>query len=272
MLKAAEPMMFGEFTITRQLRDRHQGGWRKMASPITISLSQVISGEPLKILIVEDEAKLAEVLRGALKEHGFAVERVEDGARGVEAILEGGYDAVILDVMLPGLDGFEVLRRVRAAGNLVPVLMLTARRGVDERVRGLDLGADDYLPKPFIFKEVLARLRAITRRPAVMPENLLRIADLELDPLRHEVRRAGRLIDLSAREFSLLEYFMRRKGLVLTRAMILDQVWGSDYFYDGGSNLVVVFVNSLRKKIDTEFPTKLIHTVRSVGYALREEA
>ena len=221
---------------------------------------------------MEDESKLAEVLRKAFKEQGFAVDRVEDGKGGVEAILGGGYDVVILDVMLPGFDGFEVLKRIREAGCMVPVLMLSARRGVDERVMGLNLGADDYLPKPFIFKEVLARIRAITRRPAVMPDNLLRIADLELDPPRHEVRRAGYLIELSAREFSLLEYFMRRKGLVLTRAMILDQVWASDYFYDGGSNLVVVFVNSLRKKIDSGHSTKLIHTVRGVGYVLREDA
>jgi DNA-binding response OmpR family regulator len=148
--------------------------------------------------------------------------------------------------------------------------MLTARNAVDDRVRGLDLGADDYLPKPFAFKELLARLRAITRRPPVEPQNILRIADLEVDPRTHEVRRAGRLIDLSAREFALLEYFIRRKGLVLTRAMILDQVWASDYDYDGGSNLVEVYVNFLRKKLDSGHAVKLIHTIRGAGYVLRE--
>jgi len=224
----------------------------------------------LKILIVEDETKLAEVLRRGLREHGFCVEQVSDGATGLETILSGSFDAVLLDVMLPRLDGFEVLNRMRIAGCAVPVLMLTARNGVDDRVRGLDLGADDYLPKPFAFKELLARLRAITRRPPAEPQNLLRIADLEVDPRTHEVRRGGRPIDLSAREFAMLEYLIRRKGLVLTRAMILDQVWASDYDYDGGSNLVEVYVNFLRKKVDSGQAVKLIHTVRGAGYVLKE--
>jgi len=226
----------------------------------------------LKILIVEDEIKLAEVLRRGLREHGFSVEQASDGPAGLEAILAGSFDAVVLDVMLPGLDGFEVLNRIRIAGSAIPVLMLTARNGVDDRVRGLDLGADDYLSKPFAFKELLARLRAITRRPPVEPQNLLRIVDLEVDLRTHEVRRAGSLIDLSAREFALLECFIRRKGLVLTRAMILDQVWASEYDYDGGSNLVEVYVNFLRKKVDSGHAIKLIHTVRGAGYVLREPA
>ena len=226
----------------------------------------------MKILIVDDETRLVDVLRQGLKEHGFTVEQAGNGSEGLEAILSGSYDAVVLDVMLPERDGFEVLKQIRKAGNIVPVLMLTARSGVDDRVRGLDLGADDYLPKPFEFKELLARLRAITRRPAVEPQDLLRVADLEMDPRRHEVRRAGKLMDLSAREFALLEYLMRRKGLVLTRAMILDHVWASDYDYDGGSNLVEVYVNFLRKKVDAGHPVKLIHTVRGSGYVLREQA
>lgn len=226
----------------------------------------------MKILIVEDEIKLAEVLRRGLREHGFSVEQASDGPAGLEAILAGSFDAVVLDVMLPGLDGFEVLNRIRIAGSAIPVLMLTARNGVDDRVRGLDLGADDYLSKPFAFKELLARLRAITRRPPVEPQNLLRIVDLEVDLRTHEVRRAGSLIDLSAREFALLECFIRRKGLVLTRAMILDQVWASEYDYDGGSNLVEVYVNFLRKKVDSGHAIKLIHTVRGAGYVLREPA
>lgn len=226
----------------------------------------------MKILIVEDETRLVDVLRQGLKEHGFTVEQAGNGSEGLEAILSGSYDAVVLDVMLPERDGFDVLQQIRKAGNIVPVLMLTARSGVDDRVRGLDLGADDYLPKPFEFKELLARLRAITRRPAVEPQDLLRVVDLEMDPRRHEVRRAGKLVDLSAREFALLEYLMRRKGLVLTRAMILDHVWASDYDYDGGSNLVEVYVNFLRKKVDAGHPVKLIHTVRGSGYVLREQA
>ena len=226
----------------------------------------------MKILIVEDETRLVDVLRQGLKEHGFTVEQAGNGSEGLEAILSGSFDAVVLDVMLPERDGFDVLQQIRKAGNIVPVLMLTARSGVDDRVRGLDLGADDYLPKPFEFKELLARLRAITRRPAVEPQDLLRVADLEMDPRRHEVRRAGKLMDLSAREFALLEYLMRRKGLVLTRAMILDHVWTSDYDYDGGSNLVEVYVNFLRNKVDAGHPVKLIHTVRGSGYVLREQA
>lgn len=221
---------------------------------------------------MEDETRLVDVLRQGLKEHGFTVEQAGNGSEGLEAILSGSYDAVVLDVMLPERDGFDVLKQIRKAGNIVPVLMLTARSGVDDRVRGLDLGADDYLPKPFEFKELLARLRAITRRPAVEPQDLLRVADLEMDPRRHEVRRAGKLVDLSAREFALLEYLLRRKGLVLTRAMILDHVWASDYDYDGGSNLVEVYVNFLRKKVDAGHPVKLIHTIRGSGYVLREQA
>ncbi|WP_243317106.1 response regulator transcription factor [Geothrix paludis] len=226
----------------------------------------------MKILIVEDESRLAEVLRRGLREEGIAVEWAENGLRGQEMALSGSYDAVVLDVMLPGRNGFELLRRIRAEGSKVPVLMLTARSGLDDRVRGLDLGADDYLPKPFAFKELMARLRAITRRPAVEPQSRLRIADLEIDLGTREVRRGGKAIDLSSREFALLEFLARRKGLVLTRAMILDHVWASDYDYDGGSNLVDVYVNYLRKKVDHGHPVKLIHTIRGAGYVLREPA
>jgi len=226
----------------------------------------------MKILIVEDETRLADMLHQGLREHGFVVELARDGSAGLQAALSGSYDAVVLDVMLPERDGFEVLRLIRKAGNIIPILMLTARGGVDDRVRGLNLGADDYLPKPFIFKELLARLHAITRRPAVEPQDLLRVADLEMDPRRREVRRAGNLVDLSPREFALLEYLLRRKGLVLTRAMIMDHVWASDYNYDGSSNLVDVFVNTLRKKIDAGHPVKLLHTVRGAGYVLRDQA
>jgi len=226
----------------------------------------------LKILIVEDETRLADVLHQGLKEHGYVVEQAGDGSEGLKAVLSGSYDAVILDVMLPGRDGFEVLQQVRKAGCIVPILMLTARSGVDDRVMGLNLGADDYLPKPFEFKELLARLRAITRRPAVEPQELLRVADLEMDPSRHEVRRAGNPMELSAREFALLEFMMRRAGLVLTRAMILNHVWASDHNYDGGSNLVDVYINFLRKKVDAGHPVRLIHTIRGSGYVLREQA
>jgi DNA-binding response OmpR family regulator len=224
----------------------------------------------VKVLIVEDEVKLSEVLRKGLKEHGFTVEQAENGLLGAEKILSETFDAVILDIMLPGCHGFDVLQKIRKAGCIVPVLVLSARSGLDDRVRGLDLGADDYLAKPFEFKELLARLRAITRRPAVEPLKVLSVGDLEMDLGRREVRRAGELIDLSTREFALLEYLLRRKGLVLTRAMILDHVWASDYDYDGGSNVVDVYITFLRKKIDAGRATKLIHTIRGTGYALRE--
>jgi len=181
------------------------------------------------------------------------------------------FDAIVLDVMLPGRNGFEVLRTLRASGSSTPVLMLTARSGLEDRVKGLDLGADDYLPKPFAFKELLARLRAITRRPQVEPQNTLKVADLELDLRTSEVRRAGQSIELSTREFALLEYMIRRKDTVLTRAMILDQVWDSDYDPVGTSNVVEVYINYLRKKIDQPFAQKLIHTVRGAGYILREK-
>jgi DNA-binding response OmpR family regulator len=233
-------------------------------------LGKINGGTLLKILIVEDESRLAEVLRRGLREEGFAVEHAANGLRGEEMIMSAHYDAVVLDVMLPGLNGFDVLRRIRAKGSKVPVLILTARSGLDDRVRGLDLGADDYLPKPFAFKELMARLRAISRRPAVEPQNRLLIADLEIQLGSREVRRGGKLIDLSSREFALLEFLVRRKGLVLTRSMILDHVWASDYDYDGGSNLVDVYINYLRKKVDHGNPIKLIHTVRGAGYVLRE--
>ena len=224
----------------------------------------------MKILIVEDETKLAEVLRQGLKENGYVVEWACDGSIGLDMALAGGFDAVILDVMLPEKDGFEVLREIRRTGSVLPVLMLTARSGVDDRVKGLDLGADDYLSKPFEFKELLARLRAITRRPQVEIRNTLKVADLELDLQSREVRRAGKLLELTAKEFSLLEYLMRRKGLVLTRAMIMDNVWASDADYDGGSNLVEVYINFLRKKVDHGQPVKLIQTVRGAGYVIQE--
>jgi len=225
----------------------------------------------VKLLIVEDDIKLSSVLLQGLKEQGMTVDGARDGVAGLELALSKSYDAIILDVMLPGRNGFEILRALRASGGTTPVLMLTARTGVEDRVRGLDLGADDYLPKPFAFQELLARLRAITRRPPVEPQNTLRVADLELDLRVGEVRRAGQPIELSTREFALLEYLMRRRDTVLTRAMILDQVWNSDYDPAGASNVVEVYINYLRRKIDQPFAHKLIHTVRGSGYILREK-
>lgn len=222
----------------------------------------------MRILVVEDDAKLLESIRKGLKESGFGADGAADGREGLRRILEDDYDAVVLDLMLPGLSGLEVLRELRRRRRATPVLVLSARSSVEDRVQGLDLGADDYLAKPFSFQELLARLRAITRRPAVEPATVLSAGDLTVDTVRHEARRAGQLLDLTAKEFSLLEYLTRRKGVVLTRAMILDHVWDLDY--DGGSNLVEVYVNYLRKKVDAGRDAKLIQTVRGAGYVLRE--
>ena len=220
------------------------------------------------ILVVEDDAKLAAVMRQGLREHGFVVDVAADGSIGLEMGLAKTYDAIVLDVLLPRLNGIDVLKALRARRIPAPVLMLSARGALEDRVRGLDLGADDYLPKPFDFSELLARLRAITRRPAAEPRTVLSLADLELDPAAREVRRGDRRIELTAREFALLEYLLRRKGVVVTRDMILQNVWDTDY--EGGSNLIEVYINYLRRKVDLDATTKLIHTVRGVGYVLRE--
>ncbi len=225
----------------------------------------------MKILIIEDEIKLSNILLQGLKEQGMAVDVARDGVAGLAAAAQAPYDAVILDVMLPKKSGFQVLQELRAAGDKTPVIMLTARSGVQDRVRGLDLGADDYLPKPFAFRELLARLRAITRRPQVELLTTLKLADLELNPQKREVRRAGQSIELTSREFALLEFLMRHQETVVTRAMILDQVWDAGYDFDGGSNVVEVYINYLRRKIDQPFPGKLIHTVRGTGYILGEK-
>ena len=222
----------------------------------------------MRVLVVEDDPKLLASIRQGLKELGLAVDGAPDGRLGLDLALGGDYDALILDVMLPGMSGLDLLRELRSRRSATPVLILSARSSVEDRVRGLDLGADDYLPKPFSFQELLARLRAITRRPAVEPATTLTAGDLELDSVHREVRRAGRPIELTSKEFALLEYLMKRKGVVLTRAMILDHVWDLDY--DGGSNLVEVYINYLRKKVDQGADVKLIQTVRGSGYVLKE--
>ena len=222
----------------------------------------------MRVLVIEDDVKLLESVRKGLKESGFGADGASDGREGLARALESEYDAVVLDLMLPGLSGLEVLKALRERHRTTPVLVLSARSSVEDRVRGLDLGADDYLAKPFSFQELLARLRAITRRPAVEPSTVLVAADLALDTVRREATRAGRRLELTAKEFSLLEYLTRRKGVVLTRTMILDHVWDLDY--DGGSNLVEVYVNYLRKKVDAGHDVKLIQTVRGSGYVLRE--
>jgi len=222
----------------------------------------------MRILVVEDDPKLAQLLQRGLKEKGYAVDLASNGDEGLDFALATQYDAIILDVMLPQKDGFQVLSQLRRKNIKTPILVLTALSGVDKKIQGLDLGADDYLPKPFDFKELEARLRALLRRPAVEPQSLLKLGDLEMDVTRHEVRRGRKIIELSAKEFSLLEYLLRKKGVVVTRAMIQNHVWNFDY--EGGTNLVEVYINYLRRKIDENFSPKLIHTIRGSGYVLKE--
>lgn len=223
----------------------------------------------LRVLVVEDERKMRDLLRQGLREAGLAVDAVAGGAEALAARGVKGYDVIVLDVMLGGgMDGFDTCRRLRDSGAREPVLMLTARSAVEDRVRGLDIGADDYLTKPFSLDELLARIRALTRRPATEPQVVLRIADLEVDPVRHEARRAGRLVELTAKEFMLLAFLVRHQGEVVTSRMILAHVW--DFDHARGSNVVAVYINYLRRKVDDGFEPRLIHTVRGVGYVLRE--
>ena len=221
----------------------------------------------MRLLVVEDEPKMAELLRRGLEREGYAVDVVHDGTDAVWAIAETEFDAVVLDAMIPRPDGFEVCRQIRAKGRWTPILMLTARDGVEDRVRGLDSGADDYLTKPFAFAELFARLRAITRRDVVERPTVLEVGDLLLDPATREVRRGDTRIELSPTEFALLEQFMRHPDQVLSRSHMLEHVW--DFAYDGTSNVVDVYVRYLREKIDRPFGRSTIETVRGVGYALR---
>ncbi len=226
----------------------------------------------MRLLIVEDEVKTGDYLRQGLQEAGFVVDLVRDGRDGLHEALVGEYDLAILDVMLPGLDGWAVLRAIRAAGKSWPVLFLTARDQVDDRVRGLELGADDYLVKPFAFAELLARVRTLLRRgssKASDQNGTLRVADLELDLLKRRAVRAGQRIDLTAKEFSLLELLLRRRGEVLPRSLIASQVW--DMNFDSDTNVVEVAVRRLRAKIDDDFTPRLIRTVRGMGYVLDDE-
>ena len=223
----------------------------------------------MRILVVEDEKKLADVLRQGLEEKGYAVDVAFDGHVALTLALRTDYDCAILDLMLPRQDGAEVCRQVRTHGRKTPILVLTARSATDEKVRLLDLGADDYLTKPFAFEELLARLRALMRRGPVESHTVLRVADLELDPATRRVRRAGREINLTTREFAVLEYLMRHAGYVVTRNMLADHVW--NFSYDGGSNIVEVYINYLRRKVDQGSEAKLIHTLRGAGYSLRED-
>lgn len=224
----------------------------------------------MRLLVVEDEAKVAAFVKTGLEENGFAVEVCGDGESGLERASREPFDGVVLDVMLPGRDGLSVLKTLRETANQVPVILLTARGGLDERVEGLNLGADDYLPKPFSMVELLARLGAVLRRRNGSGPSLLAYADLSVNLANREVMRGGVKIELTAREYALLECLLRTPGKVVTRVEISQRVWG--YQFDPGTNFVDVAIQRLRRKVDDPFPRKLVQSVRGVGYALLTDA
>jgi two-component system OmpR family response regulator len=223
----------------------------------------------MRVLVVEDEVKMAALLRRGLSEEGLAVDVAEEGERALAMAASADYDAVVLDVMLPGIDGFETCRRLRRDGVWAPVLMLTARGSLDDRVVGLDGGADDYMVKPFAFAELLARLRALVRRGTVERPPVIEVGALRLDPGTRQVWRGETEIDLSSKEFTLLETFMRHAGYVLSRSQLLEQAW--EYDFEHRSNVVEVYIRYLRRKIDVPFDVVSIETVRGAGYRLRKD-
>jgi two-component system, OmpR family, response regulator MprA len=224
---------------------------------------------PMKIMVVDDERAVRDSLRRALELEGYEVELAADGAEAIERLgANGDPDAVVLDVLMPGLDGLDVCRHIRRTGSTLPVLMLTARDAVDDRVAGLDAGADDYVVKPFALEELLARVRAMLRRTSPGPDEVLRFADLELSPSRREVTRGGQPMELTRTEFNLLELFLRNPRQVLTRSVIFERVWGYDFGF--ASNSLDVYIGYLRRKTEEGGRPRLIQTVRGVGYALRE--
>ncbi|MCB1125060.1 MAG: response regulator transcription factor [Verrucomicrobiae bacterium] len=224
----------------------------------------------MRILVVEDEIKTARFVAHALKSEGFAVDVLGDGDEALAVLRTNPFDAAVLDIMLAGRDGLSVVRQLRTGGNRTPVLLLSARGEVDERVAGLNAGADDYLPKPFVLEELIARVHALTRRGAEAPSPVLKVGDLSLDPTSRKAERGGRNIELTSREFRVLECLMRTPGRVCTRMLILEKAW--DYQFDPGSNIVDVYIRKLREKIDAGHPVKLLHSVRGTGYVMKEEA
>lgn len=225
----------------------------------------------MRILVVEDDKLARDFIADSLHQQGHTVDHVGDGLSGLELGLDGGHDVIVVDRMLPGMSGLEVIRAWREAGVKTPVLMLTALGSVEDRVTGLNTGADDYLVKPFVFSELSARLNALTRRPPLAQRSQrFVIADLEIDVVAHSVTRAGKMIDLTAQEFKLLERLARHAGQVVTRAMLLESLWG--FHFDPRANLIDAHISRLRAKVDRGFDSDLIHTIRGVGYALRAEA
>ena len=223
----------------------------------------------MRLLVVEDEKKVASFIKQGLEEEGYAVDVALDGEKGLEMVLDRVHDLIILDISLPKRDGLQVLKKLRQQRVNIPVLLLTVRATIEDKILGLDAGADDYLTKPFAFQELVARVRALLRRRAEAEPALLQVADLILDPARRVVSRGGEKIELTAKEFALLEYFMRNPGRVLTRTLMIEHVW--NYDFDTMTNIIDVYVAYLRKKIDSGREPKLIHTVRGVGYVLKAE-
>ena len=221
----------------------------------------------MRLLVVEDEKKLNELITKKLEKEYYGVDSCFDGEEAVRYVEGTEYDAIILDIMLPKLDGFEVIKRIRAKKNKVPILLLTARDNIDDKVKGLDYGADDYLVKPFIFEELMARIRVLLRRNSGNADNIITIANLKVDLDAKTVFRDDVLIKLLGREYSILEYLIRNKGKILPRERIEDHIW--NYEYEGGTNVIDVYIRYLRKKIDDGYTPKLIHTVRGLGYVLR---
>lgn len=223
----------------------------------------------MRVLIVEDEPGVSQFIEQGLVESGYAVDVAQDGEEGLEYALGAEYDVIVLDIMLPKMNGLDVLQEIRNHRLKYPVLLLTARDGLEDRVKGLDAGADDYLVKPFAFPELLARIRALLRRPPLQANPVLKIADLEMDTARREVRRGKKIIELSPREFSLLELLLRHPKQILTRIQIIEHVWNFDFYSE--TNVVDVYIGYLRRKIDQNSDIQLIHTVRGVGYRLSED-
>jgi heavy metal response regulator len=223
----------------------------------------------MRILVVEDEKKVARFIQQGLEEEHYSVDVAHDGEKGLLMAQSENYDLLILDVMLPKKNGIDLIREFRAGKGTAPALMLTAKTATEDKVAGLDSGADDYLTKPFAFAELLARIRSLLRRGAKEKTTVLAIADLELDTVTHKAKRGGRTIELTAKEYALLEYFLRNKDRVLSRTIISEHIW--DYNFDTGTNIIDVYVNHLRNKIDCASDKKLLHTIRGVGYVLKED-
>jgi two-component system, OmpR family, response regulator len=255
-------------TKSANLRAKTRQTHEKLVESAPPKTDQRVKG--MRVLLIEDDQNAAEFILKGLAEHGYVADHATEGKDGLFLAASAKYDCMIIDRMLPGLDGLSIVKMLRATGNQVPAIFLTTMAGIDDRVQGLDAGADDYLVKPFAFSELLARISALLRRPPISEtKTVLRTADLEMDLLKRTVRRAGRTIDLQPQEFRLLEYLMRSEGRVVTRTMLLENVW--DFHFDPQTSVVETHISRLRAKIDKGFDSELVRTIRGVGYCLRED-